>query len=90
MNYVYIVFNLIEKHIMMEIWQQFPLPFLQYICISMDNAQPTTTTTTTTPTTTFCMMYIQIKLKKVVNKHGWFLDKVTGTYDRRREYHHIH
>ncbi|CAF3400154.1 unnamed protein product, partial [Rotaria sp. Silwood2] len=65
-----------KENILMEICRQFPLQSIQYICISMDRPQIITTTTTTTanglPT-----VYIQIILKKVVNKKLWFLDKVT-------------
>jgi hypothetical protein len=57
---------IVEESIMDEICQQqFPKPFLQYVCVSTDNDQSTTT-------------YVQIILKKIVNKIGWFLDQVTG------------
>ncbi len=62
---------------MNEICRQFPMSILQYACVSTHGAQSTTTTTTT-----FRMIYIQIILKKVVNKNGWFLDKVTGMYKK--------
>ncbi|CAF3283258.1 unnamed protein product [Rotaria sp. Silwood2] len=60
---------------MAEICRQFPLNKIQYACVSVDNSPLTTTTTTTD----FITMHIQILLKKAINKHGWFLDNVTGT-----------
>jgi predicted nucleic acid-binding OB-fold protein len=60
---------------MNEICRQFPPSVLQYVCISIDYSQLTTTSRTN---------YIQVILKKVVNKNGWFLDKITGMYDRCR------
>jgi hypothetical protein len=60
---------------MNEICRQFPSSVLQYACISIDYSQLIAT---------FRTNYIQIILKKVVNKNGWFLDKITGTYDKFR------
>jgi hypothetical protein len=74
MNHAYIVLNIIGEDLMKEICGQFPTALLQYACVSIDYSQWTAT---------FRTMYIQIILKKVVNKTGWFLDKVTGTYERQ-------
>lgn len=74
MHHVYIFLIIIEEHLMNEIREQFPTT-LQYACVSMDYSQCMAT---------FRTIYIQIILKKVVNKNGWFLDKATGTYDRRK------
>lgn len=60
---------------MEKICEEFPKPLLQYACVSVDYSQWTET---------FRTMYIQIILSKVVNKTGWFLDKVTGTYERQK------
>lgn len=58
----------VEERIVDEIGRQFPLSNLQYVCVSTDSQQSPST------------MYIQIILKKVVNKMGWFLDRITGMY----------
>jgi len=63
----------IVQIIMHEIQQQFPRGTIQYICISMDNVD--------VPTIDPPQIYIQIVLTKVINKIGWFLDKITGTDD---------
>ena len=80
MKHVYLFFliaNIIETIIMDEICRQFPIgTMLQYACVSRDYIQSATTTSRT--------IYIQIILKKVVNKNGWFLDKITGMYNRHR------
>ena len=75
MNHIFIFLNITEAYIMNEICQQFPTALRQYACVSMDYYQSTAT---------LRPIYIQILLRKVVNKNGWFLDKVTGTYDRCR------
>jgi hypothetical protein len=75
MNHTYIVLNIIGEDLMKEICGQFPTALLQYACVSIDYSQWTET---------FRTMYIQIILNKVVNKNGWFLDKVTGTYKTHR------
>ena len=77
MHLIYIVLNLIEEDLMNEICRQFPTVILQYACVSMDYCQLSAK---------FRTIYVQILLKKVVNKNGWFLDKATGTYDRRRRW----
>jgi len=73
MHHIYIVLNIIEEDLMDEICRQFPTAILQYACVSIDYSQWMAA---------FRTIYIQIILKSVVNKTGWFLDKVTGMYGR--------
>ena len=63
----------LEEDIMSEIFRQFPISTFQYACVSTDHFQSISNMIP------FRMIYIQIILTKVVNKHGWFLDQVTGT-----------
>jgi hypothetical protein len=65
---------------MSEICRHFRLVVFQYACVSMDYSHLTTA---------FRTIYIQIILKRVVNKNGWFLDKITGMYDRYITHVHI-
>ncbi|CAF3704571.1 unnamed protein product [Rotaria sp. Silwood1] len=66
-----------KEYILMEIYRQFELPNLQYICISTDSS-PSSTTSATTTAINSSTMYLQIVLKEVANKNTWFLDEVTG------------
>jgi hypothetical protein len=68
MNF-YFFYVIIEKHIMNEIRWLFPVELLQYACVSMDSSESMAT---------FRTIYIQIILKRVINKTGWFLDEITG------------
>jgi len=61
--------DIIEKYIMNEICRQFPMALLQYACVSMDYSESMAT---------FRTIYVQIILKRLINKTGWFLDKITG------------
>ncbi|CAF5008835.1 unnamed protein product [Rotaria sp. Silwood1] len=70
--------NISKENIIMEIYRHFPLPIIHYICVSVENPQIITTTTTTTTANLLSTFYIQIILKKIINKKIWFLDKVTG------------
>lgn len=63
----------LEEIIINEITRQFPISTFQYVCVAIDHFESTPIVTP------FRMIYIQIILTKVVNKHGWFLDRVTGT-----------
>lgn len=64
----------LEETIMSEIVRQFPISTIQYACVSTDHFQSTPIIIIP-----FRMIYIQIILTKVINKHGWFLDRVAGT-----------
>jgi hypothetical protein len=62
-------FNMIVSLIISEIDHQFSSVHIQYICISMDYSELMAIRP---------MLYIQIILKKVINKNCWFLDRITG------------
>ena len=49
------------------------MEIFQYVCVSIDESQSPALST----------MYIQIILRRVINKHGWFLDQVTGTHEKK-------
>ena len=72
--YVNFILNWIEEYVMLEICRQFPMPIIQYVCVSSDS--PTSPLPNTNSSS---VIYVQILLKRKLNKRGWFLDKVTGT-----------
>ncbi|CAF3934669.1 unnamed protein product, partial [Rotaria sordida] len=67
--------NITKEYVMLEICRQFPMPIIQYVCVSSDS--PTSGLSNTNSSS---VIYVQILLKRKVNKRGWFLDKVTGDF----------
>lgn len=64
----------LEDNMMAEIYRQFPIEILQYACVSVRDNSESIFTSAIIPNT----MQIQIILKRVINKRGWFFDKITG------------
>ncbi|CAF2806097.1 unnamed protein product [Rotaria sp. Silwood2] len=66
--------NISKEEIIMELFRQYPLALIQYICISSNDRQHRPRKTANMRST----YYIQIIFKRTLNKKIWFLDAVTG------------